>query len=187
MRVLPVLLPDHRGFLQQSPNLPDTQWLGLIERRVQALELKIPPLLVALIMAAVMWAIAPLGPLLTSVAPYILKGAAVAIAAAGLAVAIAGVVSFRRAKTTISPLKPETSTALVTSGIYAVTRNPVYLGMLLVLVGWAVYLGSPLALAGPLVFALYIQRFQILPEERALSSLFGSAYTEYKSRVRRWL
>lgn len=62
-----------------------------------------------------------------------------------------------------------------------------YLGMLIVLLGWAVYLSSPLALIGPVVFFLYITRFQIIPEERALPSLFGASFDEYKSKVRRWI
>ncbi len=62
-----------------------------------------------------------------------------------------------------------------------------YLGMLIALLGWAVYLPSALALLGPVMFAFYITRFQIIPEERALHSIFGSAYYEYSQRVRRWL
>lgn len=100
---------------------------------------------------------------------------------------LAGVISFRRARTTVNPLKPETATALVTSGVYRYTRNPMYLGMLAILVAWAAFLASPAALLGPLGFWTYIQRFQIRPEEKMLTSLFGRAFTDYTSRVRRWL
>ena len=62
-----------------------------------------------------------------------------------------------------------------------------YLGMLIGLLAWAVYLASALALFGPVAFALYITRFQIVPEERAMHSLFGSAFSEYSQKVRRWL
>jgi protein-S-isoprenylcysteine O-methyltransferase Ste14 len=62
-----------------------------------------------------------------------------------------------------------------------------YLGMLSVLLGWAAYLPSAWALLGPVAFALYIDRFQIVPEERALHSLFGAAFVDYTQRVRRWI
>jgi len=98
-----------------------------------------------------------------------------------------GVVSFRRAKTTVNPLRPEASAALVSTGVYSFTRNPMYLGMALVLFAWAAYLSSIWSLVGPVLFALYITRFQIVPEERALERLFGASFAEYKKRVRRWL
>jgi protein-S-isoprenylcysteine O-methyltransferase Ste14 len=112
---------------------------------------------------------------------------AVLLALAGVATAVGGVISFRRAQTTVNPLKPETSTALVTTGIYRVTRNPMYLGMLAVLLAWAVYLTIAWVLLGPVAFALYITRFQIIPEEKALQSLFGTAFVEYTHSIRRWL
>jgi protein-S-isoprenylcysteine O-methyltransferase Ste14 len=95
--------------------------------------------------------------------------------------------SFRRAKTTVNPLKPETSAALVSTGVYSHTRNPMYLGMVLALFAWAVYLSSIWSLVGPAFFVLYITRFQIIPEERALDRLFGAPFAAYKTRVRRWL
>jgi protein-S-isoprenylcysteine O-methyltransferase Ste14 len=100
---------------------------------------------------------------------------------------LAGIISFRRAQTTINPLKPAAATALVTSGVFRYTRNPMYLGMLIVLLGWAVFLSASAALVGVLAFAAYIQRFQIRPEERALAALFGKTFTDYQSTVRRWL
>jgi protein-S-isoprenylcysteine O-methyltransferase Ste14 len=111
----------------------------------------------------------------------------VVIALAGGAAALAGDREFKRARTTINPFKPENSTALVTSGIYRFTRNPMYVGLTLVLLGWAAFLCSAWALLGPVVFVVYINRFQISPEERVLSAKFGAAYTEYTARVRRWL
>jgi protein-S-isoprenylcysteine O-methyltransferase Ste14 len=111
---------------------------------------------------------------------------AAAVAALGIAVAVGGVISFRRAKTTVNPLKPERSAALVATGVYSFTRNPMYLGMALVLVAWAVYLSSIWSLSGPVLFVLYITAFQIVPEERVLAELFGAQYAEYKTRVRRW-
>jgi protein-S-isoprenylcysteine O-methyltransferase Ste14 len=151
------------------------------------LELRVPPPLVGIIIAGAMWLIpSSLSPLLPLPASVRLT-AAVLLALAGVAIAMSGVISFRRAQTTVNPLKPETSTALVSTGIYRITRNPMYLGMLAVLLAWAVYLPSAWALLGPVAFALYITRFQIIPEERALQSLFGTAFAEYTHRIRRWL
>jgi protein-S-isoprenylcysteine O-methyltransferase Ste14 len=76
---------------------------------------------------------------------------------------------------------------LVSTGVYSFTRNPMYLGMALVLLAWAAYLSSAWSLLGPLLFALYITRFQIVPEERVLDRLFGTSFAAYKKCVRRWL
>jgi len=113
--------------------------------------------------------------------------AALAIALAGGGLDLAGAISFRAVRTTINPMKPAASSSLVTSGIYRVTRNPMYLGLLLILVAWATFLSSAWALLGPAAFVLYMNRFQIAPEERMLSALFGAEYTAYQSGVRRWL
>lgn len=153
---------------------------------MHALELKIPPPALALLTAGVMWGISRLAPLLELPA-FIRVTAAAMIALAGGGFALAGVISIRRAATTINSMKPETTSSLVCSGIYRVTRNPMYLGLLFVLVAWAVFLSATWALLGPLAFVLYMNRFQIAAEERALSALFGSGYASYQSRVRRWL
>jgi protein-S-isoprenylcysteine O-methyltransferase Ste14 len=133
-----------------------------------------------------MWTVAHLPPILPL--PTLVRlPVAAALGAIGVAIAVGGVMSFRRAKTTVNPLKPETSAALVSSGVYSFTRNPMYLGMLLALFAWAAYLSSIWSLVGPILFALFITRFQIVPEERVLDRLFGAAFAEYKKRVRRWL
>jgi protein-S-isoprenylcysteine O-methyltransferase Ste14 len=75
----------------------------------------------------------------------------------------------------------------VARGIYNYTRNPMYLGMLLVLLALALYRASPWALAGPLLFIVWMNRFQIVPEERALAAKFGASFEAYRQRVRRWL
>jgi protein-S-isoprenylcysteine O-methyltransferase Ste14 len=151
-----------------------------------ALELKIPPPLVGLLVAAMMWGISQVTPF-ADVPARVRLGAAIAIALAGVATAISGVAAFRRARTTVNPLKPETSASLVTSGIYRLTRNPMYVGLALVLIAWAVFLSSPWSFLGPLVFALYMNRFQIMPEERVLLRTFGETYSIYRAQVRRWL
>lgn len=112
---------------------------------------------------------------------------ATAFAVAGMTLAALGVVRFVRAETSVNPLKPGGVSALVTSGVYRVTRNPMYVGMLLFLGGMACALSHPLAFAMLPLFVIYMNRFQIGPEEAALSGIFGNAYTTYRQRVRRWL
>jgi protein-S-isoprenylcysteine O-methyltransferase Ste14 len=153
---------------------------------MQALELKIPPPAVAVLIAGAMWGISLATPAL-DVARLVRLAAAIAIALAGAGIALSGAISFRRAGTTVNPMKPETASSLVRTGIYGITRNPMYVGDLFVLVAWAIFLSAPWALAGALAFVLYMNRFQIAPEERALSAMFGADYAAYKSRVRRWL
>src|SRR5688500_4519476 len=142
------------------------------------LELRIPPPVVGLIFAAGMRSVAQLTPILQLPKLVQLLGAAL-VSSLGVAVALGGVASFHRARTTVNPLKPETSAALVSTGVYSISRNPMYLGMALVLFAWAVYLSSVWSLAGPVFFALYITRFQIVPEERVLEALFGAAFADY--------
>jgi protein-S-isoprenylcysteine O-methyltransferase Ste14 len=153
---------------------------------MQALELKIPPPVVTALAAAAMWGIAVLAPLV-DVSAALRVPAAIVLALMGAAFDLSGVVAFRRSQTTVNPMKPEKAAALVCSGVYRLTRNPMYVGLVFVLVAWAVYLSCAWALLGPVAFVLYINRFQIQPEERALSALFGSRYEDYKSGVRRWL
>lgn len=119
--------------------------------------------------------------------PALRIGSALALVVLGIAVAVSGAIAFRRSKTTTNPLKPRAATSLVTGGIYRHTRNPMYLGVTLVLVGWAVYLAAPIALLGPAIFVRFITQFQIIPEELALTELFGQQFIAYKSAVRRWL
>jgi protein-S-isoprenylcysteine O-methyltransferase Ste14 len=106
---------------------------------------------------------------------------------AGALTCLAGVCSFRRAKTTVNPMKLDSSSVLVASGIYKYSRNPMYLGFVLILFGWALFLSNALALLLLPAFVLYMSRFQIWPEERALLSLFGKDYKQYHAKVRRWL
>ncbi len=151
-----------------------------------ALELKVPPPLVALVVALAMWAVAR-ATFVLEIGVATRAAAAIVIALAGIAFSAAGIRAFRRARTTLDPMKPHAASSLVTGGIYRITRNPMYVGVLFVLVGWAVFLCAPWAFFGPLLFVAYINRFQIRPEERALMATFGNDYAEYTSAVRRWL
>ncbi|WP_149357027.1 methyltransferase family protein [Comamonas testosteroni] len=117
--------------------------------------------------------------------PYML--CAVVLGCVGQGISIAGMVAFRRAKTTVNPVKANMASSLVIRGVYRYTRNPMYVGLLITLLAWAMFLANLLTALWAVVFVLYITRFQIIPEERVLTSLFGAEYGAYKGRVRRWV
>jgi protein-S-isoprenylcysteine O-methyltransferase Ste14 len=153
---------------------------------MNTLELKIPPPLVGILIAAAMWFAKDISWVVEL--PWMTR-----IITAGLVLClagyfgIAGTIAFRRAKTTVNPLKPQNSSVLVTSGVYQITRNPMYVSFTLILVAWMVYLASITSVAGPVLYMLYITRFQIKPEERILQGIFGEAFTTYMQQTRRWL
>lgn len=151
-----------------------------------ALELKIPPPLVALVVGVAMWAVARDAATAPMSEPSRMAIAA-AFALAGATFDISALIAFRRERTTINPLKPQSASSLITSGIYGITRNPMYVGLALFLCAWAVLTGKWVAFIGPPAFIAYITRFQIVPEERVLVTLFGDTYRSYRTRVRRWL
>lgn len=154
--------------------------------RPHFLDTKIPPPVVTIALAVLMWSAARQLPALTFRAP--LGGElGVVVALAGLGLEVVALVTFSRACTTVNPLHPAQATSLVTRGVYRFTRNPIYVGDLLVLLGWAVYLGNLAALILTPLFAAYIDRFQIQPEERILAEKFGPSYDDYRARVRRWI
>lgn len=153
---------------------------------MSALELKVPPPAVALLLGLLMWLASSLAGSVE--VPFGLRvTVALVLASVGLVVGLAGIILFWRAKTTINPTRLTATSTLVTGGVFRFTRNPMYLSLLLYLLAWAAYLSNLPALLLVPVFVLYINRFQIEPEERALSSLFGPEYASYKGRIRRWL
>lgn len=153
---------------------------------MKALELKVPPVLLVALVVAAMWWTARITVSFDAM-PLVRGAFALLLAIKGGWVAVAGVVAFRRADTTVNPMTPEASSRVVQHGIYRHTRNPMYLGFLFVLVAWAVWLAAPWALLGPVVYIAWMTRFQIIPEERALAERFGEAYLAYCGRVRRWV
>jgi protein-S-isoprenylcysteine O-methyltransferase Ste14 len=150
------------------------------------LELKIPPPVVAVTVAAAMWGASALAA--HGAAPMWPR-----VVCVGVFVTLAGLLdlsslwAFLQAGTTFNPMTPHKTVALVTGGAYRYTRNPMYLGWSLLLTAWSIWLASPWTLAGPVFFVLYIDRCQIVPEERMLAERFGAEYTAYQERVRRWL
>lgn len=150
------------------------------------LELKIPPGFVVLFFGVAIWAVSVLFPSLnlSYTFKYWLSGF---FAIAGTLIVLAGLIEFQQAKTTINPVKPKLASSFVHSGIYRFTRNPMYFGMLLILAAFAFRSSnilSPLFLIG---FIIYMNRFQIIPEEKVLTKKFGNDYADFKQSVRRWI
>lgn len=150
------------------------------------LALKIPPPIIALACATGMYFLAE-NTLHYGLGPLWVLPTAITLAIIGIGFALVGVLSFRRHRTTINPLHPEKTSRLVTGGIYRISRNPMYVGMALLLLAWVVFLESPAALLGPIAFIAYITRFQIIPEEILLAQHFAEEFSAYRQRVRRWL
>jgi len=149
------------------------------------LALKIPPLVLVALAAAAMWFL-PAIAVLPRLGPWHVA-LCTALALLGVAVCLAGVLAFRQARTTVDPMRPAAATSLVVRGIYHYTRNPMYLGFLLVLLAWALYLTKLSAFLILPVFIGYLTVFQIKPEEVALRGRFGADFDTYAVRVRRWL
>ena len=150
------------------------------------LELKIPPDVVCVLVVALMWLASMRTPRLNLPSP-IRVGVTVGLTVTGIWLMVGARILLDQAKTTWRPMIPGRSTSLVSTGVYRLSRNPIYLGMLLVMLGLGVALASPAALAISAVFVLYLDRFQIGPEERVLSAILGREYLDYLASVRRWL
>jgi protein-S-isoprenylcysteine O-methyltransferase Ste14 len=154
--------------------------------RLHVLELKIPPAVLVAFTGALMWLASAATPATALVIPGRSLCAAI-LMLTGVLLSGLGVASFRRAKTTVNPMKPASASVLVDGGIYRRTRNPMYLGFLVVLLGWAMFLSNIVAFLLLPAFVCYMNRFQIEPEEKALAATFGQQFAAYKTGVRRWV
>lgn len=150
------------------------------------LELKIPPAVITLIISIAMWWIDQ----------YLVFGWAsfgkslwVSFSFFGIGgmFGLLGLFEFYKSSTSIDPHEPHKASNLVSNGIYSISRNPMYLGLLLILMGYGFYLGNVLVFVMLPLFVGYMNRYQIIPEERAMEEKFGAEYQKYKSEVRRWL
>lgn len=154
--------------------------------RQHPLENRVPPPLVVVLIGSAMAMVAWF-------TPVIEVGIAVRLAVGGAVIALGALVvvqaarTFWRNGTTIDPVDLGRASALVTSGVFRLSRNPIYVGFAAVLVGWAVCLAAPWALLGPLAFVLFTNQLQIIPEERVMQSKFGPEFDDYRAKVRRWL
>ncbi|WP_336058080.1 methyltransferase family protein [Nitratireductor sp. CH_MIT9313-5] len=146
--------------------------------------MRIPPLALLALCAALAAALAGFLPVMHLDVP---GWVVLLVAGAGALFLLPAVTSFVRHKTTVSPLTPSAATTLVRSGVFAVTRNPMYLGMLIVLLAVVLYLGALSGFAALVLFFVLIDRFQIRFEEKQLLETFGAAYRDYARDIPRWL
>ena len=150
------------------------------------MELKVPPVILVLFTAIGMLLISKLAPSFgLIISGRLIIG--ILLIFIGIVIAISGVIEFRRANTTVDPRDPNKSARLVNTGVYTFSRNPMYLGFALILLGWLVMLANIAAMILLPVFVFYLTQFQIKPEERFLSQKFGTEFDEYRRRVRRWI
>ena len=150
------------------------------------LETKIPPPLVLVIFLFICWLLRGVEPTIeigNTPRNAILAGSFII----GLGIDIIAFREFRKFHTTINPMAPQDAKQIVTSGFYSKTRNPMYLASAILLFGWAIYNGSLVGFLTVPFFVLYLNHFQIIPEERALSAKFGQEYLDYLQKVRRWI
>lgn len=158
----------------------------MINAVLEKLQLKIPPLLLAAVLAALIWFSTPLEPLVFNLASWQVWVAGILFDTA-IIIALFGVIAFKKAQTTVNPISPEQASQLVNGGIYKYTRNPMYLGFLLALVAVSIYCQNPLGVLYCVLFVWLMNELQIKPEEKALQKLFGEEYRQYCLRVRRWI
>ena len=153
---------------------------------MKCLELKMPPVLQFGLIALAMWGLDAQCPQANLPIPW-RRSLAVVLFAMGSLCGVAGVLIFLKARTTVHPGRPEHAAKLVTTGIYRLTRNPMYLGLLLMLASWALVLANVLALLLLPGFVICMNRLQIRPEERILRAKFSAEFEAYARTVRRWL
>ena len=146
------------------------------------IEKKVPPPVLVGVLAVITW-------LLPRAAEpsSLLSAVGIALLVAGLGINAWPKVLFRRVGTSVSPVQPELASALIIHGPYRFSRNPMYLGYALALLGLSAWLAQPWGLLAVVFFVAYITRFQILPEERYLFSRFPMQYAIYCKAVRRWV
>ena len=149
------------------------------------MKLKLPPVVVFILFGLLMYVLRtflPIGYFDFFGRKYLM----VALLAIAVCIGVIALFQFFKSKTTVDPTNPSKASKLVSSGIYQYTRNPMYLGLLLVLLAWGLWLGNAFNVLLAAGFVGYMNKFQIIPEEESLSSLFGKAYAQYCTLVRRW-
>ena len=153
---------------------------------ITLLETKLPAPVLALLLGAAMKWFALTHPEVIDTSEWRRLGG-IACAVVSAAIALSAFFVMRRARTTINPFSPTRASQLVTSGPFRFSRNPLYLSLLLLLVGYAFRLDAWFIWLSPALFLAYVTCFQIVPEERALRHQFGDAFARYCERTRRWL
>ncbi|MBK24597.1 MAG: protein-S-isoprenylcysteine methyltransferase [Halobacteriovorax sp.] len=150
---------------------------------MKRLKLKIPPLILMIVFGILSFFVSKFDPFIFGnfrLLPLFMGGV-------GGVISLWSVVIFKNEKTTVDPMNPNKSNNLVVNGVYKYSRNPMYLSFYLWLLAWSIYLSSPLSILFSLFFVLYLNIFQILPEEKVLIEKFGKSYKDYIESVRRWI
>tara|TARA_R110002072_G_scaffold64203_2_gene159174 strand:+ start:13382 stop:13834 length:453 start_codon:yes stop_codon:yes gene_type:complete len=150
---------------------------------MKQLELKIPPLLIVVIFGICSFFVSRVDPFEFEKLRY----SSILLAFVGVLISLWSVVIFKNEETTVDPMNPDKSNSLVVRGVYKYSRNPMYLSFYLWLLAWSIYLGSFLSILFSLFFVLYLNIFQIQPEEKILLKKFGNSYKDYTESVRRWI
>ncbi|WP_209399890.1 isoprenylcysteine carboxylmethyltransferase family protein [Pseudozobellia sp. WGM2] len=149
------------------------------------MKLKIPPVVIVLIFALIMFLLSeflPFGYFDFFGRNYLI----LALLGSAFLLSVLALIHFFRSKTSIDPRNPTKTTKLVTNGLFAYSRNPMYLAMLMVLLAWGIWLGNAFNTLLAAAFVAYMNRFQIIPEEEVLLSIFGKEYKQYCVKTRRW-
>ena len=149
------------------------------------LELKVPPVAVFIVSLLLIYLADKLNTFDIEL-PFSWLVFAVCFVASGY-FGLSGIWAFKKAGTTVNPVEIEKASAVVDSGVYRFSRNPMYLGLLLLLIGYGYLQQNLLSLLVSVLFVLYMNRFQITPEESFLQLKFADDYTRYKEKVRRWI
>ena len=149
-------------------------------------KLLIPPPLQFVTGILAMWAIDQILPGVRIFLPFQIEFGTLIILV-GLIIEIVSVFAFFRARTTINPIEPHKASKLVIGGLYRISRNPMYLGMAMMLTGWMIRLGNPANLGVLILFVVLITVLQIKPEEAVLQEKFADEYEDYCRQVRRWI
>ncbi|WP_394750653.1 methyltransferase family protein [Spongiimicrobium salis] len=149
------------------------------------MKLKVPPVFVISIFGLLMYLVAkflPVGDFQFTGQRYLIMALCIGV----FLILISALFGFYKAKTSIDPREPSKASELVTGGVYKYSRNPMYLAMLLVLLAWGLWLGNAFNTILAAGFVSYMNAFQIMPEEKALTNKFGKSYIQYTKSVRRW-
>ncbi|UYI48321.1 isoprenylcysteine carboxylmethyltransferase family protein [Vibrio natriegens] len=153
---------------------------------MRKLELRVPPVAVFLLVVLLMYWLKGLTPTFMITVPFVEFVVAALTLLSGF-IGIAGVYEFRKAKTTVNPVKPESASSVVNTGVFAYTRNPMYVALLLLIIALGLWWQHLSVTPCGALFISYMNRYQIKPEEHVLERLFGEDYLKYKNRVRRWI
>ena len=106
---------------------------------------------------------------------------------AGLIIIFVAAKQFKAVNTTINPTKPETASVLVSNGVFSYSRNPMYLGMLIIIIGFSIIHNLIAIIVFMPLWIIYMINFQIIPEEEAMKILFKEEFLNYSKKTRRWI